>query len=125
VAAALAVAAPAQAGVVLPSPGVMNVSGLPSQVRAGHTFTLREVMPLAVWYGHVRLQRLLPSGAWRTLASAAIRPRVFWLHWWVPRHLGGARLTVRFLLESRAQLLAVSPTYAIAVTARTRHRGRR
>ncbi len=113
---ALACAATAQAGVTLPTPGVMAVSGLPSQVPAGHTFTLREVMPLAVWSGRVRLQRLTPSGAWRTLATAPISPRVFWLHWRVSARLAGTSLTVRFVVLSSSVTLASSPSYTIAVT---------
>ena len=74
---ALSVAGAARAGVAIPQPGAMAVTGLPSQLRAGHTLTLREVMPMAVWHGHVQFQRETPAGGWRTLATAAISPRVF------------------------------------------------
>jgi len=111
----LAVAGAARAGVALPEPGAMAFSGLPSQLRAGHPFTLREVMPLAVWHGRVRFQRHTPSGGWRTLASAPISPRVFWLHWFVPARWAGTQITVRFVLVSGSELLALSPAYAVDV----------
>jgi len=112
---ALAVAGAASADVSFPAPGAMQVAGLPAQLRAGHTFTLREVMPLAVWHGRVRFQLELPSGAWRTVATGAIRPRVFWLHWFVPKALAGTQLSVRFVLQSRDQLLALSDPATISV----------
>jgi hypothetical protein len=124
-AAALIGGAAADAGVVFPTPGVMQVDRLPSSVRAGHTFTLREVMPLAVWFGRVRFQRQTAAGGWRTLATAAIRPRVFWLHWWVPARLGGSQMTVRFVVVSQNQTLAVSPGYTLSVTGGRRQSGRR
>ena len=124
-AAGLGGAATAAAEVVFPTPGAMTVGALPSSVRSGHTFTLREVMPLAVWFGRVRFQRQMPSGSWRTLATAAIRPRVFWLHWWVPARLGGSRITVRFVVLSHDQTLAVSPGYAMSVTGGRRGSGHR
>ena len=110
---ALAGTPAAQAGVAFPVPGVMRINGLPSHVRAGHTFTLREVMPVTVWFGKVRFERQTPSGAWRTLATAAIRPKVFWLHWWVPRSWGGTQIAVRFVALSHSQTLAMSPAYTI------------
>jgi hypothetical protein len=112
---ALATAATASADVSFPAPGAMQVAGLPAQLPAGHTFTLREVLPLAVWHGRVRFQLELPSGAWRTVATAAIRPRVFWLHWFVPKALAGTQLSVRFVLQSRDQLLALSDPATISV----------
>jgi hypothetical protein len=117
--------ATAGASVVFPTPGVMQVDQLPASVRAGHTFTLREVMPLAVWFGRARFQRQTAAGGWRTLATAAIRPRVFWLHWWVPARLAGSQITVRFVVVSRAQILAVSPAYTLNVTGTRREAGRR
>jgi len=110
-------AASAQAQVVFPAPGAMQFSDLPSHVRAGATFTLHEVMPLAIFGGEMRFQRQSPSGAWSTIASAPPRPKVFWLHWRVPARWAGSQLTVRFVLESHGQMLAVSPTYAMSVTA--------
>ena len=44
------------------------------------------------------------------------RPRVAWLHWRVPVTLGGTQLTVRFVLESTGQMLALSPSYTMTVT---------
>jgi hypothetical protein len=111
----LAIAGAARANVAFPSPGAMTVAGLPAQLRAGHTFTLREVMPLAVWHGRIGLQRQLPSGVWRTLATAPISPRVFWLHWFVPARWAGSQISVRFVLASRSQLLARSPVYTVSV----------
>lgn len=117
---ALAAAPAADAGVVFPSPGVMVLRGLPSRVRAGHTWTLREVMPLAIFGGRVLLQRQSPAGTWQTLTSAAVRPRVVWLHWRVPVSLGGAQLSVRFVLESGGQTLAASAAGPLNVIARGR-----
>jgi hypothetical protein len=105
------------ADVVFPTPGAMQFTGLPAQVRSGHHFTLREVMPLAIFGGVIHFQRETPSGGWTTLASAAVRPKVFWLHWFVRRALRGVQMQVRFVLESGGQLLAVSPGYAMSVTA--------
>ena len=108
--------ASAQAGVVFPAPGRMQFSDLPARVQAGHTFTLREVMPLAIWGGELEFQRQSASGAWETLSSAPPRPRVVWLHWRVPGDWRGAQLTVRFRLENGARLLALSGSYTITVT---------
>ena len=124
-AAALGGAASAQAQVVFPAPGAMQFSDLPSHVRAGATFTLHEVMPLAIFGGEMRFQRQSPSGGWSTIASAPPRPKVFWLHWRVPARWGGSQLAVRFVLERHGQMLAVSPTYPMSVTVppkRGRHR---
>ena len=122
---ALAGAVSAQAQVVFPAPGVMQFSDPPSRVRAGARFTLHELMPMAIFGGEMRFQRQSPSGDWLTMVSAPPRPRVFWLHWKVPARWGGSQLAVRFLLESRGQMLAVSPTYTMSVTARTKRGGRR
>jgi hypothetical protein len=108
--------AAARPGVIFPSPGSMQFSRLPSQVRGGHHFTLREVMPLAIFGGVIHLQRQTPAGGWRTLASAAVRPKVFWLHWFVPAAWHGQQIDVRFVLDSGGQLLALSPGYTISVT---------
>ena len=106
---ALGAAATAQAGVhaavagtsvVFPTPGSMQLSGLPAAARGGHHFTLRGLMPLAIFGGVVHFQRQTPSGGWRTLASAAVRPKVFWLHWSVPAAWHGQQLDVRFVLAS-------------------------
>jgi hypothetical protein len=118
-------AASAEAQVRFPAPDAMHFTDLPSRVRAGATFTLHEVMPLAIFAGEMRLQRQSPSGGWSTIASAPPRPKVFWLHWRVPARWGGSQLAVRFVLDSHGQMLAVSPTYALSVTAspkRGRHR---
>ena len=72
-------------------------------------------MPLAVWHGRIRFQLELPSGAWRTVATAAISPRVFWLHWFVPKKWAGSQIAVRFMLESRSDVLALSPAYTVGV----------
>jgi len=109
-------AASAQAGVAFPAPGEMTFSALPVQLPAGRTFTLREVMPLAIWGGELALQRQSASGAWRTLVSAPVRPRVVWLHWFVPASWRGQRMTVRFRLESGGKLLALSGSYTMAVS---------
>ncbi len=121
---ALGAAATAQAGahaaagpgVLFPSPGSMQFSRLPVQVRAGHHFTLREVMPLAIFGGKIHFQRQTAAGGWRTLASAAVRPKVFWLHWFVPAAWHGEQIDVRFVLESGGELLALSPGYTMTVT---------
>jgi hypothetical protein len=122
--AALGLGPSAQAAVVLPSPGVMRIDDLPLGLRAGHTFTLREVLPMAVWFGSVRFQEQTSSGGWRTLATAPLRPRVFWLHLWVPARWSGAEMTVRFVLLSKDQTLALSPTSTMRVTGSS-HRGLR
>ena len=114
---ALGAAATAQAQVVFPAPGVMAFNDLPTRVHAGENVTLREVMPLAIFAAQVRFQRQSPSGGWRTIASAPPRPRVFWLHWTVPTSWGASQIAVRFVLESRGQVLALSPSYSISVTA--------
>ena len=116
----LAGAVSAQAQVVFPAPGTMQFSDLPSHVRAGATFTLHEVMPLAIFAGQMHFQRQSPSG-WSTIASAPPRPKVFWLHWKVPASWGGSQIAVRFVLESHGLTLAVSPIYAMSVTARAKH----
>lgn len=121
----LGCAVSAQAQVVFPAPGAMQFSDPPSHVRAGATFTMHEVMPLAIFGGQMRLQRQSASGGWSTIASAPPRPKVFWLHWRVPARWGGSQIAVRFVLESRGHTLAVSPTYPISVTARPKHGPRR
>jgi hypothetical protein len=120
---ALAGAVSAQAKVVFPTPGAMTFTDLPSQVRAGHTFTLHELMPYAILSGDVLLQSQSPAGAWQTLASAPPAPHIFWMHWRVPAALGGSQLTVRFLLENKGNTMAVSPNYAMDVTATARTNG--
>jgi hypothetical protein len=109
-------AAAAQAQVAFPTPGSMTVTGVPLKVRAGHTFTLHEMLPLAVFNGKFALQSESPSGVWQTLVSAPPRPRIAWLHWKVRAALRGSHLTVRYLLISGAQMLAVSPNYTMSVT---------
>ena len=108
--------AAAASGVAFPSPGSMQFSGLPAQIPGGHHFTLREVMPLAIFGGMIHFQRQTPAGGWRTLASAAVRPKVFWLHWFVPAAWRGQQIEVRFVLDSGRQLLARSPGYPMTVT---------
>lgn len=120
---ALGAAATAQAGVhaaaapavTFPTPGSMQFSRLPGHVRGGHHFTLREVMPLAIFGGVIHFQRQTPAGGWRTLSSAAVRPKVFWLHWSVPASWRGQQILVRFVLDSGGQLLALSPGYPMNV----------
>ena len=102
-------------GIVFPVPGAMEFARLPAQIRSGHHFTMRGVMPLAIFGGVVHLQRQTPTG-WQPLASAAVRPKVFWLHWMVPAPMRGTQLVVRFVLDSGGQKLAVSPDYTIAVS---------
>ena len=87
----LCVAAPVQAKVAFPSPGSMTVSGVSVSVRAGHTFTFHETLPLAVHDGEFALQSESPSGVWQTLVSGPPRPRIAWLHWKVPAALRGSR----------------------------------
>jgi hypothetical protein len=108
----------AHAAVTVPKPGVVLVTGLPTSIRSGHTFTLRELLPFAVVpYGNVAFQERLASGAWQTLALTRVTPRVFWLHWSVPPQLKGTTLSVRFVLRSNAnQFLASSPAYAVRFT---------
>jgi len=96
----------------------MRVTDLPARVPAGHTFTLREVLPLAVWQGVVFFQRQMPGGSWETLATAPISPRVFWLHWKVPAGWAGSQIAVRFVLQGRGELLATSSPYTISVASR-------
>jgi hypothetical protein len=110
-------AATAQPGVSFPTPGAMTFARLPEVVRGGHHFTLRGVMPLAIFGGVIHLQRATPAGGWRTLASAAVRPKVFWLHWFVPGRWRGTSMSVRFVLKSAGKLLAVSSAYTISVSA--------
>jgi hypothetical protein len=111
-------ASPVAAAVVFSRPGAMSVTDLPTQVRAGGTLTLREVTPLAIWNGVVLLERQTPAG-WETLTSAPVRPRVFWLHWTVPADWAGSQISVRFVLESSSQTLAVSSTYLLDVATAT------
>ena len=113
----LGLAASAQAAVVFPTPGRMQFSDLPAQVPAGHTFTLREVMPFAIFGAEVALQRQSATGAWQTLVSAPPRPRVVWLHWRVPAGWRGSQMTVRFVMTERGgQMLALSGNYAMGVS---------
>ncbi|HEX4035523.1 MAG TPA: hypothetical protein VHX66_13850 [Solirubrobacteraceae bacterium] len=105
----------AQAKVVFPTPGAMTVHGLPTHVRAGHMWNLRELMPYAIQSGKMLFERQSASGAWTTIVSGKIRPRILWLHWRVPRSLAGSQLVVRFVLKSQGQLLAMSPSYAMAI----------
>jgi hypothetical protein len=113
---ALGLAATAQAQVVFPTPGNMTVSGVPALVRPGHTLTVRENLPLAVFNGEFALQSETSNGLWQTLISAPPRPRIVWLHWKVPMALSGTQMTVRYVLESGGQILAVSPAYTIGVS---------
>ena len=115
VAACIALPVSAQARVVFPSPGVMDISGLPSQVHAGKVMLVRDVTPLAIFSGEVRLQRHAPDGSWQTVASAPVRPRVFWLRWKVPSADAGSSVEARFVLVARDTTLAVSPSYTFAV----------
>jgi hypothetical protein len=110
-------AAVARPAVSFPSPGAMAFSRLPAAVRSGHHFTLRAVMPLAIFGGVIHFQRQTPAGGWRTLISADVSPKVFWLHWMVPARWRGTQFEVRFVLESGGQMLAVSSPYTIAVSA--------
>ena len=116
-AAAAGASADATPTVSFPTPGAMAFAGLPAQIRSGHHLTLHAELPLAVAGGVIHLQRQTPSGGWRTLVSAAPRPRIFWLHWLVPASWSGAQIQVRFVLESGGLVLASSPAYPIAVSA--------
>jgi len=100
----------------VPDPGTMTVGGVPAQVRPGHTFTLHEDLPLAVFNGQFALESESTPGVWQTLISAPPRPREVWLHWKVPMALRGTQLTVRYVLLSGGQMLAVSPTSTIEVS---------
>ena len=102
--------------VSFPTPGAMEFSRLPAQIRSGHHFTMRGVMPLAIFGGDIHLQSETATGGWTTLVSAKVSPKVFWIHWMVPKPLRGTQMQVRFVLDGRGQLLATSPTYAIAVS---------
>jgi hypothetical protein len=113
---ALGFTAAAQARVVFPTPGNMTVSGVASHVRPGHTFTFHENLPLAVFNGEFALQSESSTGVWQTLISAPPRPRIVWLHWKVPMALRNAQLTVRYVLKSGGQMLAISPDYTISVS---------
>ncbi len=108
-------AATAGARVVFPIPGVMVIPNFPTHVRAGEHFTLVEDMPDGILGGVVHLQRRSPSGRWWTMASAPVRPWVFWLHWHVPRRWNGAQIQVRFRLTDAGQFLAGSPVYSMSI----------
>ena len=110
-----AATADAHALVVFPSPGVMQITNLPPQVRGGEQFTLVENMPDGILGGVVHFQRESPSGKWWTMASAPVRPWVFWLHWHVPKRWAGSQINVRFLLTDGGQFLAGSPVYPMSV----------
>jgi len=110
-----AATASAHARVVFPSPGVMDVSNLPAEVRAGAQFTLVENMPDGILGGVVHFQRESPSGTWWTMASAPVRPWIFWLHWHVPRRWASSKINVRFLLVDAGQFLAGSPVYSLSI----------
>jgi hypothetical protein len=112
----LVAAASASARVVFPTPGVMDVPDLAAHVRAGEHFTLVENMPDGILGGIVHLQREAPSGRWWTMASAPVRPWVFWLHWHVPHRWGGTQIQVRFRLTDAGQFLAGSPVYSLSIT---------
>ncbi|HLW96388.1 MAG TPA: hypothetical protein VKS25_13495 [Solirubrobacteraceae bacterium] len=105
----------AQAKVLFPTPGAMTFAGLPAQIRAGHMWNLRELMPYAIQSGEMLLEHQTAPGTWTTIVTGKIRPRILWLHWRVPRSLAGAQLVVRFVLVSQGELLATSPNYAIAI----------
>jgi hypothetical protein len=105
----------AQAKVVFPTPGAMTVRGLPAQVRAGHMWNLRELMPYAIQSGKMVFERQSATGAWTTIVTGKISPRVLWLHWRVPRSLAGSQLVVRFVLKGQGHLLAMSPSYAMTI----------
>jgi len=111
----VAATAGAHALVVLPSPGVMEITNLPSHLRGGEQFTLVENMPDGILGGVVHLQRESPSGTWWTMASAPVRPWVFWLHWHVPKRWAGSKIQVRFLLTDGGQFLAGSPVYPMSI----------
>jgi len=111
------VSSDAQPNVSFPTPGAMAFARLPAQITGGRHLTLHAELPLAIFGGVVQFQRQTPSGGWRTLASAAPRPRIFWLHWLVPARWRGSQLLVRFVLESGGQVLASSPAYTIGVSA--------
>ncbi len=110
-----AATADAHTRVVFPSPGVMELTDLPSQVGAGEHFTLVENMPDGIIGGVVHFQRESPSGTWWTMASAPVRPWIFWLHWNVPKRWAGAQIHVRLILTDAGQFLAGSPVYAMSV----------
>ena len=108
-------AGPASARVVFPTPGAMSVPDLPKHVRAGEHLTLVENMPDGILGGVVHFQRESPAGLWGTMASAPVRPWVFWLHWHVPRRWAGSQIQVRFLLTDAGQFLAGSPVYSMSI----------
>lgn len=112
---AAAASAGAHARVVFPSPGLMGITHLPSAVSAGHEFTLVRNMPDGIIGGVVHLQRESPSGKWWTMASAPVRPWIFWLHWHVPKRWAGTQINVRLTLTDGGQFLAESPVYAMTV----------
>jgi hypothetical protein len=110
-----ATAALAHTHVVFPAPGVMDVPNMPIQVVAGRHVTLIDNMPDGILGGVVHLQREMPDGSWHTMASAPVRPWVFWLHWFVRRPWAGKQLHVRLTLTDAGQFLAGSPVYAVTV----------
>jgi hypothetical protein len=111
-------AAPAGAKVVFPSPGVIDVTDLAPHVHVGQQYSMRESLPDAVFGGVLQLQRESPAGAWVTMAAGKARPWIVWIHWHVAGRLAGSQLTVRFLLESGGQTLAISPNYTVTVRAK-------
>jgi hypothetical protein len=117
----LLAATPAGAKVVFPSPGVIDVSDLAPHVHVGQHYSMRESLPDAVFGGVLELQRESPAGAWVTMAAGKARPWIVWIHWNVAGRLAGSQLTVRFLLESGGQTLAISPNYSVTVRAKGGH----
>jgi hypothetical protein len=111
----LLAASPAGAKVVFPSPGVIDVTDLAPHVHVGQQYSMRESLPDAVFGGVLELQRESSTGAWVTMTAGKARPWIVWIHWHVAGRLGGSQLTVRFLLESGGQTLAISPTYSVTV----------
>jgi hypothetical protein len=116
--ASLIAASPAGAKVVFPSPGVIDVTDLAAQVHVGQHYSMRESLPDAVFGGVLELQRQSPAGDWVTMASGKARPWIVWIHWNVHGRLAGSQLTVRFLLETGGQTLAMSPNYTVGVAAK-------
>ena len=110
-----AASAGAHTAVVFPSPGIMDITNLPSEVSAGREFTLVRNMPDGIIGGVVHLQRESPSGKWWTMASAPVRPWIFWLHWHVPKRWAGSQIHVRLTLTDAGQFLAGSPVYTMIV----------
>ena len=66
-------------------------------------------MPDGIIGGVVHFQRESPSGKWWTMASAPVRPWIFWLHWNVPKRWAARRSTCAFSSPTAASSSPEAP----------------